>query len=412
MIGPELVRARRRGDMLALTPLKSADRERALEIATELLLAARAHVDAPHEEVEAALGAVDRSARDEKLWGGLRKLVLDECRFDVPLEVDPVELRRALFSRAAAERLRLEPGEPFERARVLAATAEELGLSPALVEQGLFGDLKGAQQLIEAPKLGPEELLDRYEIAQLQGVLCRAVKLTLTVRESAPDAYRSFFHKLKFRQLLYQVEELEGGGYRIEIDGPFSLFESVTKYGQKLALLVPVLLEVRQVDLLAELRWGKERRPLSFRVQLSGPGSEGSAWSPRSEVSSFIEAVNSDSRIPFRARLADVLLPLAGLGIVVPDVILERDDGWVVYVEVLGFWSREAVWRRVDWARERASRAEGSTPVVFAVSQRLRVSDQVLEAETGACLYVYKGAINARALCALAADADLGSPRR
>ena len=33
----------------------------------------------------------------------------------------------------------------------------------------------------------------------------------------------------------------DGGGYRIEIDGPYSLFESVTKYGLELALLLPAL---------------------------------------------------------------------------------------------------------------------------------------------------------------------------
>ncbi len=54
-----------------------------------------------------------------------------------------------------------------------------------------------------------------------------------------------------------------GGGYRIEIDGPYSLFESVTKYGLELALLLPALEACDSVQLVADLRWGKKTRSRS-----------------------------------------------------------------------------------------------------------------------------------------------------
>jgi hypothetical protein len=61
--------------------------------------------------------------------------------------------------------------------------------------------------------------------------------------------------------------------------------------------------------------------------------------------------------------------------------------------EVLGFWNREAVWRRVELVEKGLT-----TKIVFVVSARLRVSEEVLGDTESAALYVYKGAINPKAL--------------
>jgi predicted nuclease of restriction endonuclease-like RecB superfamily len=64
-----------------------------------------------------------------------------------------------------------------------------------------------------------------------------------------------------------------------------------------------------------------------------------------------------------------------------------------VFVEVMGFWSRDAVWRRIELAR-----AGLAAKIVFAVSDKLRVSSEMLDGASDAALYVYKGKMNARAL--------------
>ena len=85
---------------------------------------------------------------------------------------------------------------------------------------------------------------------------------------------------------------------------------------------------------------------------------------------------------------------MPGLGICVPDLTFEnRQDGRRVFLEVLGFWSRDAVWRRVELVQ----RGLGER-VLFAVSRRLRVSEQVLEEGQNGALYVYKGRMSASAI--------------
>ena len=78
----------------------------------------------------------------------------------------------------------------------------------------------------------------------------------------------------------------------------------------------------------------------------------------------------------------------------VPDLeFVHREDGQRVYLEVLGFWSRAAVWKRIELAE-----AGLPCPVVFAVSKHLRVSEDALPAEVPAALYVYARTLNARAI--------------
>ncbi len=142
MIPPELVRARRRGDALLLSPLSGADREAAERYAEELLLGAAACVGQSQDELDEALDAIERPARHDKLFGALRKLVSDACSFEAPLDVDPIAVRRVVFSRSASVRQSLAPGEEFPRQRLLAEAAAELGTAPEIVEEALYSDLR------------------------------------------------------------------------------------------------------------------------------------------------------------------------------------------------------------------------------------------------------------------------------
>jgi len=58
-----------------------------------------------------------------------------------------------------------------------------------------------------------------------------------------------------------------------------------------------------------------------------------------------------------------------------------------------GFWSRDAVWKRIELARKGLPQA-----VVFAVSKHLRVSEAALDEGLPAALYVYARVMNAHAI--------------
>jgi uncharacterized protein len=410
LLTADLVRVRRRSGALELVPLAARTRARILELGQAYLEAARASEGQPRAVLDAAFAAVPLGPREHKLAAGLRKLVVDRCTFEVACAHDPAEVRRTLFHRAAEAR---RSADGFDRARVVAEVATELGMPPAALEEGLFADVRAAHVLTAFEPFTAAQLLTTYELGQAQAVLLRATEVTFRVRDPDPATYRHLFRVIKFRRLLHRIERDQDGGYRIEVTGPFRLFESVTKYGLQLALVLPAVRACAQWSLEARVRWGKERTPLEFH--LSGRGMDGAAGGAVATDASAADASAADPRgplghlpdevrqllerfearkSPWRATPSADVLDLPGAGLCVPDLRFEHaETGARVYLEVLGYWSRDAVWKRVELAL-----AGLPEPVLFAVSSRLRVSEEVLPDDAPAALYVYKGTLSAAAV--------------
>ena len=406
MLPPELTRARRREGKLTLAPLSAAERARATEVSEALLTVTRAGLGQDREELEASWAAVQVAAKERKLLLGLTHLVEASSEFTSPAGVEPEAVRRSVFTHAAQMRAALAPGEHLDRASVLARASADLGIPTEQIDDTLYADLRSAQRLERCPVHSPSALVSDYELTQVQSVLLRAVRIEAEVRAARPDAYRELFRKLKFRQLLFRIEPLADGGYRLEIDGPMSLFGATTKYGLELALSLPALMSCGRLRLKAELRWGKRREKLSFEQNYEHAGETDPHRGVRTEVAELLESLQTNAA--WQARLSDKLIDLTaqGGGVLVPDLELARVDetkasakakaskaAGPVLVELLGFWSRDAVFRRIE-AAERGL----SGRVLFVVSSRLRVSEELLDGVEAASLYVYKGKINAAAL--------------
>jgi predicted nuclease of restriction endonuclease-like RecB superfamily len=391
----DLVNARRRGNELRLVSLDAETRARACGIAQVLLEAARSHVGRSREDLAAALSAADAGPREHRLRDGLVKLVEDRCEFDGGGDADPETVRRDVFLRASATRAALGAAERFDREAVLAAVAQERETSADALERALFADLRGAHRLVAFEGLTPEALVDSYENAQAQAVLLRAVRVTVDVQCSSAHALRALFRRLKFLRLLHTASS-HGEGHRIVIDGPFSLFESVTKYGLQLALVLPALEGCDRWRLEADVRWGKERTPLVFRLA----GGATSARSAAPPLPDEVEALRSSFaalETAWRVTANTKILELPGVGLAVPDLVFERRQAGApkerVYLEVMGYWSRAAVWKRVELVQ-----AGLPERILFAVSSKLRVSEEVLDDDLPGALYVYKQTMSARTI--------------
>ena len=395
MLTTDLVRVRRRAGRIETPPLRAAEKERLLVVAERCVAAARAAVGGTRAAFEAACDDVPHHPTDYRLVKGLRKLVEDRCEFEVRDDVDPPALRRTVFERAAAARRALRDAEDFDPEPVVAAAAADLGLAAQDVRNALFADLKENHVLARFDVIGGPALVAAYETAQRQAVLLRAVRVVVTLQRPEPRGLRLFFRRLKFHRLLYLATRLPEGACRIEIDGPFSLFRSVTTYGLQLALLLPVLDACGPGwELDADVLWGPQRQPATYHLE-----GEPAAHPVREDAGLPDEVARLRDRFrametPWAVEVARALLDLPGIGLCVPDLVFtHRDTGHRVYFEALGYWSREAVWRRVDLVE-----AGLPHPIVFAVSSRLRVSEEVLDGDLPGRLYVYKGAISARAV--------------
>ncbi|MBK7581952.1 MAG: DUF790 family protein [Myxococcales bacterium] len=392
MLGPDHVRVRRQGNELILPAFDKKRRARMLELATEIVAIARELEGARRGEIEQSLSEIECRPSERRLLEGLTKLLLDECEMSAPVGVDAAELRREVFERAAEARRGLAPGELLDRAALMTAVAMVRGSTAEQLEEALYADLKSEERVLRVAALPPERLAEQYERAARQAILLRAVRVTADVVCRSPDTYRTLFAKLKFRRLLYQIERTPRG-YRIVIDGPHSLFDSVTKYGLALALTLPALEEVDELSLTAELRWGKRREALTYRHQAKGTAADDLAPVLHDEVQALLDAF-AEMKTAWQAAPASRIFDVAGLGVCVPDVTFRHSEtGRAVHLEVMGYWSRDAVFRRIE-----LSESGLPEPMVFAVSSRLRVSEELLDEGSSDALYVYKGVISARAV--------------
>jgi hypothetical protein len=257
--------------------------------------------------------------------------------------VAPRRARAAVFLDAA--RSAAEP------AVVLARTAASLGVTADALAESLFADLPGERLVTPAAEpLSPGELALRTNLAIAQGLLFRSTAVRIELEGNA----RAVVRHARLRGLLCAVVPSGGDrGAALELSGPYALFRRTLVYGRALSEILPRLVWCDRFKLRADCVVGGGEAILDLA---SGdpifPGEP-----PRRYDSKLEERFARDFR-----RLApdwDVVRepePVrAGDTLVFPDFALRhRADGRRWLVEIVGFWTREYLERKL--ARLRAAR--------------------------------------------------------
>lgn len=377
MLTADLLRATVRGGLVRprWLPTAGPGGDEARARAAELIAAFEAHVGRRRGELDEALDALVAGRPDPKLDRGLIKLLEDRSRF-AGLPPDEAGLRReAVFAAAAAARR----AGGFDRAAVLTEVAQGLGTTAAALDDALYGDLRDREVLEALEPLGPDELVERYNLSLAQAVLLRALSLRVTVERADPPRLRQLLRHVKFHGLL-QAARREGDVVLLDLDGPLSIFAATPRYGVKMAGFLPALLLCDAWRLEAEVQLGHARHRRRFTLDPSAGlrtrARDAGAWLPE-----LVEA--------FERRFAEVApewavdrkVPLLNLGgeVVVPDFRFEhRASGFEAWLEVLGYWRRGAVARRLE-----ALRAHGAPRLVLALDPGLKVGAEQLRGLEG-----------------------------
>ncbi len=390
MLTSDLVRVRKKAGRLAPRFLTHDDRERLASVADALASTYRSMIGASKAELDAAASAIPFGARDRVVVAGLRKLCDDRTELEQKSDIEPMVARTTLFGIAAAAH---REGS-FDRDAALAAAAAKLGCDEQSILASLFADLREAQTIRSFEPTSGAELLDRYDLALVQALVLRAKRLVVSFSDRRPSAVRDLFRAARFHGLLHVIERGSDGGFVVTLDGPFSLFESVQKYGLRLALFLPTALALEKFTLRAELSWGPARteaelvltqddRPSLPREKLHFTRPEVEALKAAFAALGSAWDVEDNDRI---------VVTKAGVA-VVPDLVFEnRETGEEVFLEVFGFWSRAAIWSRIEQIREGLP-----ARLLLAVGKQARVSREALgEEEGGSAIVVFRSSISAK----------------
>src|SRR5215211_3145488 len=218
----------------------------------------RSSLEAELAAREEELGPRLDPRRGFRIVRALSKLLEERATWASSTAADPYTVRTRIFELAATlpEPPAAEPGLLGAPTRddVLSRVAAETGIeNPAAL---MYADRQRAQLLQEFEEPSPEELLARYNVAQVQGVLYAARALVVDLGEGAD--VRLVFHYVKLLGLIYTLER-DARGYRLRLDGPLSIFGATRKYGLRLAKFLPGLLRTSPWRLSATVEW-RDRR--------------------------------------------------------------------------------------------------------------------------------------------------------
>lgn len=381
MLPSELLFSSRRGAQVYPKFLKKPQHVWAAKV---LDLIAR-HQNKTRGELQEALRALEGDSPDYRVVRGFAHLALNKAEFTIATaEIEPETLREEAFTQAS----RYGYGQA-QGLTVLRELAGKYRLEPETVRDALYADLPERHRLSVLPDLTPEALIDRYNLAQAQGLLYSALHLRISAYRNVPGEYRRLFQQLKFFGLMYAVEGHLEDGYQIYVDGPASLFRQTRKYGIKMAGFLPALLHITRWEMEAVLRMGEREALYSLNSQtpLRSHYASPPAYDSLLEKSFAERWERLDT--PWSLEREVEIIDLKGT-VFVPDFALRHPDGRVFHIEIMGFWHPDYLRRKLDKVRR-----AGLSDLILAVSDRLNVGEEAIRDIPGPVLF-FKGKLDPR----------------
>lgn len=223
-----------------------------LELASNLISVVDASMGTERVELEQRLAAVAGAFERPRIAQGLAKLLVDRLTFEEPSE-EARAGRTTLFTRAADTLRALPDGaspEAWETA--LSAAVPELEARRA----GLYADHPNERKAVDWQPLDAAGLLDRYNLALVQGLVMRARRLTVTAQAADVVRLRRVLRWLKFCRLVAEVTA-DGEDWSIDVEGPAEVLSMSRKYGLQLAMFVSAVPVFERWSLGAELDFGR-----------------------------------------------------------------------------------------------------------------------------------------------------------
>ena len=361
------------GDLLRVTIRQGRVRPHLVDPAEAALLGraqalipeVRGYIGRRRGDLEERLDQLAPAGPEHALERGLAKLLLDRCTFAVHAQADPVALRAAVFDRsAAAWRTRPLAELPRWREEALAEGGRAVGVTAAAAESSLYADLEANQTLTAFDDVSPARLLQRYNVAQVQGLLLRADNLGVRAAWPEPARLRQLFRWLKFFGLLFEAGRERNGELNLLVDGPLSVLEHANRYGLNLAqFFAALLLWPGPWRMAARVRVGRRAQPAKLELEphpwLKSHLPDYGVWVPE-PVRDFVAAFNAQQG-PWRAEPAQRVVSLPGNAYLIPDFEFVAAGGRRVLLEHVPYAAPERIARLLRGASS-AQGAGGEAP--------------------------------------------------
>ena len=130
-------------------------------------------------ELENELDDFVGTGTNYRILRGFIKLLNDRSEFETSSVAEPFEIRQKIFLEAG----KFQPVflHSDKRTEILQTVAGEFETDPETLFNQIFADLSGNQRLIEFETISPNDLLERYNLAQAQALLYKCVEMKIRI---------------------------------------------------------------------------------------------------------------------------------------------------------------------------------------------------------------------------------------
>jgi uncharacterized protein len=377
-------RLRQRGDQLVVDTLSPASRQWQ-ETAADLIALWIKHTGRSREGWDRAVEAYLGDRTDYISVRGLAKVLADAATFVTPdTPLDPAELRERLFAAGPA----FEQGDlfhPQSRWDRMAVLAAELEVTPEALEQALYADRPGAQEMADrGMDWTATSLLARYNLELHRAALYWSNRMEVQIY----DTFKDFWRYLKLFKLMFEAYPIEGG-YHVVLDGPISPFvRSTTRYGRQFAAFLPGLLLCEHWQMQATIRLSTFDTELTYALDHTAPltshFARSGAFDSQMEAdfaAEFHEKIGEERGQWLLTREDEVIL--LGDTVMIPDfTFTHKRDGRRALVEIVGFWHPNYLERKLNKVR-----AAKRDDLILLVYEGVNLTDTALADVPNEVLY-------------------------
>jgi len=277
---------------------------------------------------------------DFHLVRGLSLLLDRRSIFKCTSQANPLELRRRLFQETG----KIGPATSLkQRKTIIEKVSLETKISVQELEESMYADLESELSLQSFEPITPQELLEKYNLSLAQTLLFDSTELKFTVSGN----WQNIFFKAKRLGLIY--EAYKSNGFWVKIDGPASLFKLTRRYGTAIAKLLPAIIANSRWTVEAKILWKFTNTLYDFKLE---SWKHSPLFGPQRTAETFDSFVEKNFASRFKALNSEWQLKrepepvIAGQQVIIPDFSFER-EGSKLYMEVVGFWTKEYLQRKV-----------------------------------------------------------------
>jgi predicted nuclease of restriction endonuclease-like RecB superfamily len=422
MLPSQLLRVRiRRGEIIPLLSTVE-NKSRHLEIAEVIIneFEESAANKEKRKNLSERISIIERAFEDYRFVRGLSTLLERRCQFSTTLSqqnenrenlTSPVYIRRLLWEESSRRGFALTDSS---RDEILSAVASRTNVSPTSIMQSIWSDLDENMTLEMLDPISSEELLQWYDLSLLQTLFFTCTKLEFSVRGGT--RWKNILRKVKHLGLMYNLNEQaiisdrpdtknivvgEGREHPLpsdvennddydsklvcSIDGPVSLFKLTDRYGTSIAKLIPFIIASSWWQLRAYIT----RKTMSGKKIYEFKASS-EDFQHLSEPTRIYQNYNTNSSTfdsSLEERFATKFEHLAnkwkierepdpliiGKGVAfVPDFLFEK-YGRKVYLEIVGFWTKDYLERK--FLKVRNILHNSNVDLLVAVNEELSCSN-------------------------------------